>query len=516
MTKAFNLLEERWIPVRARAGDVRDVGLIELFEHAHSFAALAETSPPNVVALYRMLLAITHRALSVGHGPWRDVDRVRWYREGLPGKVLHDYLETWRDRFWLFHPEYPFMQVAALADADETRDKCKPWTQIALDSTNGNTPVVFDHAVDMQPAEISAPAAVRNLLGFLQFTPGGLVKAIRDSDKAGAVANTAAIVPLGASLSETLCLALHPWAQRDDDLPAWEQPAVRCADLQGAPTAAMGTNDRYTRRARAVLFLPEVGGTTIRTLRFAAGLALADDPNAPDPMASYRIGSNGPVRLTFNEGRAVWRDLPSIVPDAAHKAAIPSAVVSWAANLYDTAGDWGAPVALMIGGIASDQAKLLRWRLERIVLPAALLEEPESAEALRRHVRFAEETYFRMRAIAADMLAAAGPDPGSKDARARARTVHDHGPCAATFFAIAERHLPELMQHLAAKNDDQADVSWSRALAGAVREAWVAACRCLGQSAAAIRAEALAYPKLKNLLRLLEAGALTQTEGVQL
>src|SRR5690606_17102909 len=113
-----------------------------------------------------------------------------------------DYLEHWRERFWLFHPECPFMQVAVLAEAEETRDKRKPWTQIALASANGNTPVVFDHAFDGAPTAIRPAAAVGTLLGFLQFAPGGLVKALRDSDKAGALANTAAVLPLGTNLAQ--------------------------------------------------------------------------------------------------------------------------------------------------------------------------------------------------------------------------------------------------------------------------------------------------------------------------
>ena len=32
MTPAFNLLDEPWIPVRSLAGEVREVGLLELFE----------------------------------------------------------------------------------------------------------------------------------------------------------------------------------------------------------------------------------------------------------------------------------------------------------------------------------------------------------------------------------------------------------------------------------------------------------------------------------------------------
>ena len=217
MNTCFNLLDEPWIPVRLTSGAVEDVGLLALFERLGEISALAETSPPNLVALHRLLLAVTHRALFQAQGPWRDKDRAQWYRDGLPAGVLRNYLEQWRERFWLFHPEHPFMQVAALAHCDETRDKTKPWTQIALDRVSGNAPVLFDHSVDTAATAIDAGQALRHLLGFLQFTPGGLVKVIRGSDKAGALANTAAAIPMGETLGHTLCLALHGVNRRSAD-----------------------------------------------------------------------------------------------------------------------------------------------------------------------------------------------------------------------------------------------------------------------------------------------------------
>lgn len=115
------------------------MGLLEVFREAGCISALAETEPPSVIAQYRLLLAITHRALLLEYGAWKDSGRLRWFREGLPIDVVERYLERWRERFWLFHPQYPFMQVAALASAAETCDKQKPWAQISLASANGNT-----------------------------------------------------------------------------------------------------------------------------------------------------------------------------------------------------------------------------------------------------------------------------------------------------------------------------------------------------------------------------------------
>lgn len=499
MTPRYNLLDEPWLPVRFADGRVCDVGLLELFERAGEINALAETAPPSLIAEYRLLLAITHRALTWAHGPWKDRDRARWYREGLPRAGLRDYLEHWRERFWLFHPEQPFMQVAALAILEETRDKQKPWTQISLASANGNAPVVFDHSCDLLPAPITPALALRTLLGFLQFTPGGLVKTLRDPDKAGPLANSAAALPVGATLQQTLCLALHP-ASNQDDLPTWERAPAQRRDLLAEPSLASGANDRYTRPSRAVLLLETEAGQ-VQWLRFAAGIALGDDPNAPDPMASYRAGSNSLVRLSFTEGRALWRDLPALVPDAEGKACQPAAVLGWAANLNAQLGRYDEEQPLLVAGLASDQAKLLRWRCEQIALPAVLLADTGLAGFLRSEVRRAEALHEQIRNLATTMLAETMPDPRSKDTRARARAMLDTGASAATFFAIAERGLPMLLRLIGEGDGEGAHRHWLDSLLQAAEGCWEGLRRTLGQSPLALRAEARAWPRFRALLR---------------
>ncbi len=499
--KDFNLLDEPWLPVRLQDGRVCDLGLLELFERAGEISALAETSPPSLIAQYRLLLAITHRALSQAQGRWTDADRVRWYQQGLPADAIREYLQQWRERFWLFHPQQPFMQVAALAEAEETRDKQKPWTQISLASANGNAPVVFDHSCDLTPRSISAADSLRTLLGFLQFTPGGLVKTIRDSDKAGALANTAAVMPLGASLAQSLCLALHPPTQVDhEDLPCWELEPPSISQLRDNPLLATGPNDRYSRQSRAVLLLPYEQGQ-VQWIRFAAGIALGDDVQAPDPMASYRAGSNSLVRLSFTEGRAFWRDLPALLPDAEGLACQPAAVLGWAANLQFLLGNSQQP--LLVAGLASDQAKLLRWRSESITLPTTLLASPECANELRTYVRRAEDLFSAIRKLAAGMLAETLPDPGSKDTWARARSLVDGGPAAALYFASAERSLGQVMDLLGSgelAEVDRAEALWQKTLLTAAQATWQAMREGLGRSPKALRAEAKFYPRLLALL----------------
>jgi CRISPR type I-E/ECOLI-associated protein CasA/Cse1 len=501
---SYSLIDEPWLPVRLASGEVRSISLLEAFERSDDIVALAETAPPSLVAQYRLLLAITHRALTTQHGRWKEADRARWYEEGLPLAAIRAYLEEWRERFWLFHAEYPFMQAAVLDSSDKTRDKQKPWTQISLASTSGNAPVVFDHAYDTQPEEITPAQAVNTLLGFLQFTPGGLVKVFRDSDKAGALANTAAAIPVGKNLAQTLVLCLHDAENKEvADRPSWERAPLTESQLSGGPVFATGPNDRYTRQSRAVLLLREDNGN-IRWLRFGAGLALGDGENQPDPMASYRAGSNGLVRISFSEGRAAWRDLPSLVPGprGEDENRRPAAVINYAASLHRALpGRAGGYQPMLIAGLASDKAKLLRWRLDQIALPANLLNDAQRARLLKEFVADSEALFYAVRGLALSMVTESLPDPGSPDTRKKAQGLLKAGPFATTYFAVAERALPDLMRRLGEGDFDAADTQWKYVLREAAYNAWHNVTTGLGSTPRALRAEARYIGRLNGLLK---------------
>jgi CRISPR system Cascade subunit CasA len=503
MPRDFSLLTEPWLPVRDRDGVVRQVGLRELFRDLRQWTELAEPCPPSAVAIYRVLLAILHRSLVHAGIGWADRDRADWYRHGVPEGVVDAYLTHWSDRFWLFDDQYPFMQVACLDAADETRDKRKPWTQVALDKASGNTPVMFDHSLDDSPTAVRPQEALIQMLGYLQFTPGGLVKTFRDSDKAGPLANTAAAVPMGPTLSESLTLALHPAplpGAPADDRPAWELAPVELGALSADPTLPTGPNDRYTRLSRAIL-LEREPDRLVRWLRFGAGIALEDSPHAPDPMASFRPGADHLVRVTFTEGRAFWRDLPALLPSAPGEGFQAAQVMQSAALVRRRLEGVGSQQPVWVVGLASEKAKLVRWRSERIQLPPQLLIQPSQGQALRAELALAETLYRDLKGLAVQLVAGTMPDGKNKETRARAREIVEAGPLTAAFFSGAERSLPDLMEDLAQAQPERAQQRWQLALKRAAGDAWWAQRNSLGENARVWVAEAQLQTSLGVLLR---------------
>jgi CRISPR system Cascade subunit CasA len=484
----FNLVEEKWIPVRTLEGELRLVSLKEALIHAREFAGLSEElAPPSLIGLYRLLLAALHRALTWGSGGWTNRDKIEWFTAGIPRQWLEGYLDQWRDRFWLFHPEYPFLQVPVLTQAESTKNKSKPWTQIALERACGNNPTLFDHSLDADPEPAPWGRVLWSLVGFLQFTPGGLVRALRQSDKEGPLANSAAVLPLGGTLAETLLLALHPsTSPGTEDIPSWEQNPPTVEELaRGQEDLATGPNDRYTRLTRAVLLIEEEPGAgSVRWIRFGAGRALAKDPQRPDPMVATRMDPSDAKPVRFEEGRAFWRDLPTLVPAPADSMVHPPAVLSWATALCAALGQLDREMPILVAGVASQQAKLLRWRKEVVRLPAKVLTAQDAAHFVRLWVGRCEEVYNDLRSSLSrvqEQLAKSGAAPRSRRAGFRSDMA------AAVYFQRAEWALPELLSD--AVNNRTAE-KWRRELWQAAREAWDTGIRHLGASATVWVAEA--------------------------
>ena len=122
----FNLLQESWVRVRRPDNTVQEVSLADALLHAQDYVDLAGEMPTQDAAMLRLLLAVLvtvfSRVNAAGEPEplekrgqalrrWGEL----WKLGRFPQQPLQDYLEQWKDRFWLFHPERPFWQVPGAA-----------------------------------------------------------------------------------------------------------------------------------------------------------------------------------------------------------------------------------------------------------------------------------------------------------------------------------------------------------------------------------------------------------------
>ena len=136
----YNLLDEKWIQVVSK-DTVEKVSIKELFANAAKYKELAGDMKTQDFAVMRVMLAILHTVFSrfdskgdpyeffevdeksflqIGELEENDLEDYEdalyqtwidiWNAKEFP-KVVYEYLEKWRERFFLYDDKYPFFQV---------------------------------------------------------------------------------------------------------------------------------------------------------------------------------------------------------------------------------------------------------------------------------------------------------------------------------------------------------------------------------------------------------------------
>jgi CRISPR system Cascade subunit CasA len=492
-TPSYNLIDHAWIPLRTLDGGRCHAGLHEVLTQPQRFSSIDSTHPTQALAILRLLLAVAHRAV----GPGRLEDRAALL-DKWPADTIDGYLQKWRSRFDLHHPSEPFLQVAALKEVTGLRPR--PWTVLAVERASGNNRTLFDHTVDERLDPIDDAELVRQFLAHLQFTPGGLVKALRTSAIRGAGCGLLCVVALGNTLQQTLALNLLPQSahEHERDRAAWEQATPRLEALrQGMAVVPAGPAQRYTFLSRAVLLGPSVGPRR-HIDRYAEGLVMAEAPTA-DPMAAQRLTDKGPVPVLLREDRAFWRDLQALT---AAQGSQPPATVNTALAIRLEAGD-PEPLALWAGGFLPNQAKPVLWRLEERRVPPSLLMAEGATARLLPALRAAETTgralEWAMRVLAEAWIQGGGERLPDKTA-VNALVQQLNG--MPRYWQQLEPEFWRLTDRLGGGSDPDAALAlWADALDANVRNTWRATAGQLGLSARALAAAARADRPYGHALR---------------
>ncbi len=326
----FDLRQQPWIPVRTRQGDVEEVSLVDMFERADDVQGLSGEVPTQVVALYRLMLAILLRAVD-----WDPADPIdhwqrAWHGEVDLGEMVRAYLDRVSDRFDLLHPVTPFLQVPDLRTA---KGEFSPLTSLIADVPNNFQ--YFTTRAGRSLQSIGLGEAARWLLHANAFDVSGIKSGAVGDDRVkggkgypigtGWAGQLGAVLIEGTTLRETLLLNLvlidrdgQRWA--DTDRPVWERPPLDAGVERDVPVP-LGLADQLTWPSRRMRL--QLDGRRVVGVLIANG-----DPLAPqnrfrtETMTGWRrsipqekkLKSSTPVympRLHQSE-RALWRGLEAL------------------------------------------------------------------------------------------------------------------------------------------------------------------------------------------------------------
>src|SRR5690606_592403 len=348
----YSLIDEPWIPVRLRGNApkheglsrlVPQVGLREALLRAHEILEIEAGTPPVTAALNRLLLAVSMDAFDTA-------DEDDWFALWETGQFDPVTVESYfdaaerRDRFDLLHPKHPFYQDARLREA---RTKSGGNPELKTDSLSKlfldehTNAILFNHAYT--PKTLSLDEAARGIVAAQAASPSdGRSSQLQGEatirGKAPAMLLYRTLFWLrGRNLFEALLLNAPPEGFRlpacGEDKPSWELGPPSAADSGGRELR--GPLDCLTWQARRLLLETSDGssdiGPTVLGVKVVQGAKLPKDIK-DDPLLAYEAsGPKGLVPYQVKPGRALWRDMSSIlIPSQAKKGGnVPPQMMEW-------------------------------------------------------------------------------------------------------------------------------------------------------------------------------------------
>lgn len=387
MKPQYNLIEESWIPCLMSNERIRNLGLLETLKEAHEIQSLGVESPLVEAGIYRLLLAILHSTLgpeSAAH--WNDI----WEEGRFNENHLHSYLDSWLDRFYLFHPDFPFYQY------HEPEVGIKTAGNLIQEISSGNNATLFDHHTDDDVIALMPEEAARYLIATQTFSLGGGRSGLKGHYFSDSPWARGAIFFLkGENLFQTLVHNLLPYPDSSvfptsqEDRPTWEMENP----TNPYRRTPYGYLDYLTWYARRIYLKPEQtqDGLVVKEIKLTQGMKLESD--LLDPFKNYftRGNQRKKRRLSFQEDRAVWRDSMTLL-QFNQEGRRPPSPFQWAAELAGEGYlDYHQTKRYLAIGMGANQAKVSFYRSELLPLPLRYLKKKELVDDLALAIKLAED-----------------------------------------------------------------------------------------------------------------------------
>lgn len=362
--KAFNLLEEPWIVTLRPDGRMAEASLLEVFRDSHLYRGLAGELPTQDVAVLRLLLAIllgvfTRYAPDGAYLPLcTDAEpppspedakrrwRALWRMGAFPFPVIEAYLRRFQERFYLFHPQTPFYQVACsqpvtCADGARINPSVKEIGYLIGDLAEaGNKTRMF--AARWQNGSLPYAEAARWLVYLLSFdvAPGGRPASEGITVKGYGLpwpGRLGLVWASGENLFQTLMLNLQlSVAEGNGDLCiAWEHESKCDGDTlyQTETVFPAHLAGLYTTQFRRVQLERDPAAQQVARCIIWSGQSVEDANATLENMTMWKTvdvskGVSQTVPRRHDPNRQVWRDFSALLPAADSSDQAPG-VVRW-------------------------------------------------------------------------------------------------------------------------------------------------------------------------------------------
>lgn len=415
MIPLFNLLNEAWIPVYTLDGCLEEWSLRDVFQRAHLCKEVYDSSPVVTISLYRLMLAILYRCYRQDDSTFDQHWLALWNAQEFDNHGISAYFDRWEERFFLFHDEYPFYQVAGCEVVRKEKvGKQEVYTtnpdsilRIITEAPDGGGPTLFDHRLYTEPQNISLPIVARLLVASQGFGTSasqtgrvrvGKSEVIDPSGRmTGLCLNGATVWLEGDTLFETLMLNYADYFSPDVDAPPWEYDGIgqKMRDSWNLSHVPKGRVERLTWQGRMIsLVQPDVAENrpAVNEIHYTQGekyKQIIDDP------MKVVVTTDKDSYVRMNREKASWRDIHSFLSLQENRKGRPAAAIRFVSNLiaYEDISNTlkHRLFSLNVAGLVNDKAKIFLWRHDRMTIPASLLNDEERVQELQNLIEQAEE-----------------------------------------------------------------------------------------------------------------------------
>ena len=352
--KEFNLIYEPWILVLNADGEPEELSLLDAFRRAGALKSLAGELPTQDIAVLRLLLAILYAVFTR-----LDVDGsraeiattpealARWrklYEKGsFPYGMIEDYLKYYAERFYLFHPETPFYQVANLRKRDK-KEELNPIAQIIADVPSRDERRFFTNLSGEATQTLAFAEAARWLVNLQAWDYAGkkaaIIGGVENGGGTGWLGKVGVVYLQGSNLFETLMLNLVMVDRKRQVItfssPVWENKPVTAAKTDVRPESFV---ELLTWQSRRISLFKE--GKRVVGVLSSYGDVFAKEDTFFEFMSGWKKGKDDKfLPHRHNANRSMWRDLGAILPQRDDQNGQPNpgdiscpGVISWLEEL---------------------------------------------------------------------------------------------------------------------------------------------------------------------------------------
>lgn len=339
----FNLINENWIKVR-KNGSVTEISLAEALIHADEYGGLCGELPTQDIAILRLLIAIIHTIISRKDDNNQDIEEKllndtpacieRWKKIWDTGKfndiLIHEYLELWKNRFWLIDEKRPFFQSSWLKNGT-THDAAKIDESI---SESDNKTRIFANKSGEYKKSLSYSEAARWLVTLMLYDDRAIKNPVPKYVGWGGICGM--IMAEGKNLFQTIMLNMpmltgNAKGHWDKDKPTWEEE--ECTETQREIPVPLNIAQLFTVQSRRIRLIAEDG--KIKEAKFAAGDYFESKNAFSEPMTLWKkVDKKGKfvepeefIPERHKPEKNVWQEIPSIIHSTAEVIRQPEIVV---------------------------------------------------------------------------------------------------------------------------------------------------------------------------------------------